>query len=317
MRLSARSSVRLSAWIAALALAAGPLAAQTDSQLVHVVQLAQDGQGDSARALVTRILATTAPLDSLYPQALYTSGLVARTVEDMRRAYQRVVVEFTSSSWADDALLRLALLDYADGNPANALQKLDRIRSDYPGSPLIPMAAYWAAKSAFDLKKLAEGCQWLSDGLAGVGDNVELQNQLDYLNGRCSPEAIARAESTQVQPAPRAPAPKAQAPAPSTPAPKVAPPAAAPAPAPAAATATGTAPASQSWSVQVGAVKTQAAADQLVESLKSVGFPSRIVSEGGYLKVRAGPYPDRAAALAAAAKIRVMKGGTPYVVQDH
>jgi cell division septation protein DedD len=314
MSLPACPPVRLSAWFLACTLVAAPLAAQTDSQLVHVVQLAQDGQGDSARALVSRILATTSPLDSLYPQVLYTSGLVARTVDDMRRAYQRVAVEFTSSSWADDALLRLALLDYADGNPGNALQKLDRIRSDYPDSPLIPMASYWAAKSAFDLKKVAEGCKWLSDGLAGVGDNVELQNQLTYLNGRCTPEAVAQAESAQVQPAGRAPAPKAPVPAPVTPTPKPPPPAAAPAPSAAATTAT--TPSRESWSVQVGAVKTQEAADQLVASLKSVGYPSRIVSEGGFLKVRAGPYPDRATATAAAAKIRVIRGGSPYVVRD-
>jgi cell division septation protein DedD len=297
---------RLPAFLVAVAFAAAPLAAQTDSQLVQVVQLAQDGQGDSARALVNRILATTAPLDSLYPQVVYTSGLVAKTVDAMRRAYQRVVVEFTFSSWADDALLRLALLDYADGNPTAALQKLNRLRSDYPGTPLVPMAAYWAAKSAFDLKKLPEGCAWLSDGLAAVGDNIELQNQLDYLNGRCSPGAIAAAESTQAQPAPRTPAPKAPAPKPAAP---VTAPANAPAPAPAATSG-------ESWSVQVGAVKTQEAADQLVAGLKSVGYPSRIVSEGGYLKVRAGPYPDRAAATAAAAKIKVLKGGAPYVVRD-
>jgi cell division septation protein DedD len=301
---TARKSFR--ALLMALVLAAAPLAAQTDSQLVQVVQLAQDGQGDSARALVNRILATTAPLDSLYPQVVYTSGLVAKTVDAMRRAYQRVVVEFTFSSWADDALLRLALLDYADGNPTAALQKLNRLRSDYPGTPLVPMAAYWAAKSAFDLKKLPEGCAWLSDGLAAVGDNIELQNQLDYLNGRCSPGAIAAAESTQAQPAPRTPAPKAPAPKPAAP---VTAPANAPAPAPAATSG-------ESWSVQVGAVKTQEAADQLVAGLKSVGYPSRIVSEGGYLKVRAGPYPDRAAATAAAAKIKVIKGGAPYVVRD-
>jgi cell division septation protein DedD len=306
---------RLPALVLALALAAAPLAAQTDSMLIRVVQLAQDGQGDSARALVTRILATTSPLDSLYPQALYTSGLVAKTVDNMRRAYQRVVVEFTTSSWADDALLRLALLDYADGNPSSALQKLDRIRSDYPDSPLIPMAAYWAAKSAFDLKKLAEGCKWLSDGLAGVGDNVELQNQLDYLNGRCTPEAIARAESTQVQPAPKPPTPRPAAPTPKTPAPKQPPPSATPAPAAASATATAP-PGPETWSVQVGAVKTRDAADALVAGLKSVGYPSRIVSEGGYFKVRAGPYPDHATAMAAAAKIRVLKGGSAYVVQD-
>lgn len=269
-----------------MALTAAPLAAQTDSQLVHVVQMAQEGQGDSARSLMGRIVATTSPADSLYPEVLYTSGLVARTVPEMRRAYQRVSVEYASSNWADDALLRLGLLDFADGNPAGTLKNVERIRTDYPTSPLMPVASYWGARAAFDLKRTADGCRWLDEGEAAVGDNIELKNQLDYLQSRCAPGMIPPADSAPADTAKTLPPP---------------PPAA---------------PVKGGYSVQIGAVKTQAAADDLLKSLTGAGFPGRIVKEGGYLKVRAGPYPSRAAADAAAAKLKAARGGTPYVVQD-
>jgi hypothetical protein len=278
--------LRTGSWLARvcgalLFFGAAPLAAQTDSQLVRVVQMAQEGQGDSARSLMGRILATTSPADSLYPEVLYTSGLVARTVPEMRRAYQRVSVEYAASAWADDALLRLGLLDFADGNPAGTLKNVERIRSDYPASSLMPVAAYWGARASFDLKRAADGCRWVDEGEAAVGDNIELKNQLDYLQNRCGPGMVAPPDST--------PPDTAKAPPP---------------------------PAKGGFSVQVGAVKTQAAADDLLKGLTGAGFSGRVVKEGGYFKVRAGPYPTRAAADAAAAKIKAARGGAPYVVQD-
>lgn len=275
---------RLPALVVVLALgSAAQAAAQSDSQLVHVVQMAQEGQGDSARSLMGRILATTSPSDSLYPEVLYTSGLVARTVPDMRRAYQRVSVEYAGSGWADDALLRLGLLDFADGNPAGTLKNVERIRSDYPSSSLLAVAAYWGARASFDLRRTADGCRWLDEGQASVGDNIELKNQLDYLQSRCAAGLIPPAESTLADSG-KAPPPPA--------------------------------PVKSGYSVQIGAVKDQAAADGLLKTLTSAGLSGRIVKEGGYLKVRAGPYPTRAAADAAAAGIKAAQGGAPYVVQD-
>ncbi|HKV72930.1 MAG TPA: SPOR domain-containing protein [Gemmatimonadales bacterium] len=281
---------RIASWpalagAALLVLASAPLAAQTDSQLVRVVQMAQEGQGDSARSLMNRILATTSPGDSLYPEVLYTSGLVARTVPEMRRAYQRVSVEYGASAWADDALLRLGLLDFADGNPAGTLKNVERIRSDYPASPLMAVAAYWGARASFDLKRPAEACHWVDEGEAGVGDNVELKNQLDYLQNRCGPGMVAAPDTTKVDSS------------------KVPPPLPPPA-------------AKGGYSVQIGAVKTEAAANDLLKALTGAGYPGHIVKEGGYFKVRAGPYPTRTAADQAAAKIKAARGGAPYVLQD-
>ena len=111
-----------------LVLFATPTLAQTDSTLAAAVRLAQDGQGDSARAVVRRVLVVTTPTDSLYPQTLYTMGLVSQSVDEMRRNYQRISVEYATSPWADDAVLRLAMLDYAAGDPNGTARHVERIR---------------------------------------------------------------------------------------------------------------------------------------------------------------------------------------------
>ena len=104
--------------------------AQTDPRLVEIIRQAQQGQGDSARLKVQRLLASTPPSDTLYPQIVYTQAMVANDAGDMRRQLQRVAVEYSSSSWADDALLRLVQLDYASGNLDGAARNLERIRLD-------------------------------------------------------------------------------------------------------------------------------------------------------------------------------------------
>ena len=101
-------------------------AAQNDPRLAAAVRLSQDGLSDSARAVAGRILAATQPTDSLYPEALYTVGLLAATEQDRRLYLRRVVVDYTQSEWADDALLHLAQLDYSSGSPDAAVRQIGR-----------------------------------------------------------------------------------------------------------------------------------------------------------------------------------------------
>lgn len=275
--LAAGRSMRHAALLVALAglALAGPARAQDDPRLRDALRLAQEGASDSARGLVTRLLAATPATDTLYPQMLYTMGLVSRSVADMRRNYTRVAVEYANSAWADDALYRLGLLDYAAGDQAGAVRQFERVRNDYPDSPLLPAAAEWAARALFEQRKPPEACAWLTLGLAGVGEDVELRNRLDFLNGRCAPGA--------------------------------APPAAA-------AESTVTAPPTAGFAVQVGAVNSQAAADRIAADLKAAGFTAYVVREAGLFKVRAGPFPDRAAATQAAEQIRRKLGGSPFII---
>ena len=180
-----------------LALAGVPssASAQSDPRLVDAVRAAQEGRGDSARTIVDRLLTATPPSDTLYPQILYTQAMVAGTAGDMRRLLQRVTVEYGTSSWADDALLRLVQMDYATRNFDGAARNLERLKLDFPATPLLPQAAYWAGRTYFDTNNPSAACRWLADGMAQARNDVEVQNQLGYLYQRCDLRADTGAQA--------------------------------------------------------------------------------------------------------------------------
>jgi cell division septation protein DedD len=338
----------LARWLAAsgLVLALSGMAssaiAQTDPRLVDAVREAQEGRGDSARTTVDRLLAATPTTDTLYPQILYTQAMVAGTAGDMRRLLQRVTVEYGTSSWADDALLRLVQMDYATRNFDGAARNLERLKLDFPATPLLPQAAYWAGRTYFDANNPAAACRWLADGMAQARNDVELQNQLGYLYQRCDFRAdtgaqaattdTARADSTgrvppgaqaasapvPTQPPGVANAPPSAAnppPGAANPSPGAAnaPPAAAPTPVspPAGAAA----PAARTiYRVQIAAVATRKGAEDAARKARPLGLSVVTVEEKGLYKVRLGEYPTREAAQNAAASLKARLGGSPFVV---
>jgi DNA polymerase-3 subunit delta len=338
----------LSALTALTALSAAPAGAQTDPRLLDAVRNAQEGKSDSARTKVRRVLAATAPNDTLYPQIIYTQAMVASDANDMRRQLQRVAVEYSASSWADDALLRLVQLDYASGNLEGAGRNLERIRRDYPGSALLPQASYWAARTYFDQKNPELACRWVSEGLAGSRGNIELQNQLGYLDQRCasvraaapavgapradsqSTVAMGRPDSVRGPAARPDTASPAATPTPpvATPQPRTAPaPVTPPSPPPAAArpdtarptttTAGGQAPAAGGrFRIQVTAVRTLPGAEKIARNMRAKGLDARVVEEAGLYKVRIGNYATRSDAAAALPDIKAQLGGSPFVVAE-
>jgi cell division septation protein DedD len=324
----------LSAFSAFCALSAS---AQTDPRLIEVIRDAQEGQGDSARTKVQRLLAATPPGDTLYPQIVYTQAMVASDAADMRRQLQRVAVEHSSSSWADDALLRLVQLDYASGNLDGAARNLERIRQDYPGSALLPQAAYWAARTYFDRKNPELACRWIADGMTASQGNVELQNQLGYLNQRCSTVTLAARPPLDSQPAIAAASPDTarpvapQADTTALPVPRADTTRHPRAPPPTPATvrrdsvrvdSVGTPPARQAarpsgrFRIQITAVRTAAAAQDIARRLKARGMAPVTVQEGGLYKVRLGEYASKAEAAAALPEIKAKLGGSPFVVAE-
>jgi SPOR domain len=176
--------------------------AQTDARLRSAVQLAAEGLPDSATAIVNGLLALTPVSDPLYPEILYTQGSIARTTVEMQRSFQKVVVEYPTSPWADDALLRLAQLDFAARNYAGTVRGAEQLRADDPSSPLIPSASYWAARAEFELGKTADGCAWVTRGLASGGSDVEAMNRLQFLQGRCTPAGDSSAPVSPAAPPP-------------------------------------------------------------------------------------------------------------------
>lgn len=333
--------------------ATSPAAAQTDPRLVQAVAVAQDGNRDSATALVRAVREGAAAGSPLYAEALYTTSILATNPDTMRRMLQQVIVEQSLSPWADDALLRLAQLDYASGNLPAAMRDLERLRTDFPNSDVFADASFWAARTYFDARQERPGCEWVGMGLARAGDTPStVRDQLQVFARRCSATALSEG-SAKAPPAPprdtivlaqadsldarretrdsvdrssvvgrqssdasrdtqdvvvrdstsRVPSPASGAlvarldtttrdPRPTTREPRPA----------------------TVYRVQVVAAATQAAADVAVRKLRELGYDSRIVSEGGYFKVRAGGYGSRSDATAAVQRLRSSFAGAFLVV---
>jgi len=257
------------------------LSAQTDSRLVGALRLAQSGQVDSGRAIIRRLLATLPPSDTSYPQALLAAAKVAPDAATVGSHLNRVVVEYGTSPWADDALLLLTQLYYAQRDPAQTVQSAEHLNRDYPDSPLRPRADFTAARAYFELKNETRGCQLIQQALDGAGDDVEFKNQVGFYAARCS-----------------APSPAASAPSPDT------------APKP-----SGSGP--HAYAVQVLAVKSAAQVDDMLTRLRVMGFDARVVRDStGYFKVRVGRYATREEAARTQQRLKTKMGGQPFVVDE-
>lgn len=261
---------------------ATPVAAQQDSALAAAVQLATEGQGDSARALVARRMAGLTPADPLYAEALFAAGIVAGDAERSMNYFRRVSIEYSSSPWADRALLRMAQLAFAGGDAASAQRAAQKIVSDYPLSPVLGEAKFWAGRALLELGNPQDGCLLLGQAEAESGPDVELANRARYHLQRCS--ALARGDTAQP---PAAPTPPQRAGGPV-------------------------------YSVQVAAVGSAAAADELMRSLRASGYDdSHVVrAPDGLFKVRVGRYTRRDDAQRVAAEVKQRLGGSPFVVEE-
>jgi cell division septation protein DedD len=288
--------------VVALATGFGDASAQSDPRVLAAVRLAQDGRIDSARTSLGALEKSIAPSDSTFAQVLYAQGLVAPTVDEARQRLQRVVTEYPLSGWADDAVVRLAQLEYANGDPAAAVRQLDKFHGDYAASPLFPTAAVWAGRSLLRAKDSLVGCRWVSEGLGRVGQDAATRRELAKLATACGNKAVAVRDT--VKPpivrdtaTPAVVSPTVLAPAAAKPEPT--PPSRAPA-----------------WRIQVIAAGSAADADAQLLRARRAGFDAIVVREGNFHKVRVGSYTTRAEAAAAAARVKAKLGGQPFVVHD-
>jgi len=270
--------------VALLVLAVGPsgrLAAQTDSRLVEALRLAQSGQVDSGRAIVRRLLATLSPGDSIFPQALLAAAKIAPDAPTVASNLNRIVLEYGGSPWADDALLLLTQLYFAQHDPAQTVQFAERLNRDYPDSPLRPRASFYGGRAYFELKNETRGCELIRQAQDGAGDDVEFKNQVSFYVSRCSAPATATTTTTTTTP----PA--------------------------------DTSAKTRAYAVQVLAVKSAAQVDEMLTRLKVMGFQARVVRDStGFFKVRVGRYATREEAQRAQARLKQRVGGQPFVVDE-
>ncbi len=282
------------------------LQAQDNPAIKAAIQLAASGQGDSARRIVASELAKAKPGDPAYIEALYWSGRLAASGDSAERALRRVAIEYSNSAWADQALLQLAQLALAAGNGAGALQLAQRLRNDYPTSPLRSRAALWAGRAAFEVGDAASACALLDSARAEAPDDVEFLNQVAFYRGRCAVvQSMQRADTALARPAPAAPAP----------APDTTHPAAAPAPPAATAPAATAAAPAPRFEVQVRATRSDRIARDVAARVTREGMHAHVdKGSDGILRVRVGPYASEHEATAAADRLRRLLGGHPFVV---
>ena len=287
-----RSDGRTVGLIAAVALlSVSPtvrLSAQTDARLLEALRLAQSGQVDSGRAIVRRLLATLPPSDSSYPQALLAAAKIAPDAVTVASNLNRIVVEYGASPWADDALLLLTQLYFAQHDPAQTVQAAERLNRDYPDSPLRARANFSAARAYFELKNETRGCELIQQALDGSGDDVEFKNQVSFYASRCAaaPPPATTAATT-----------------PSTPTPSD--------------TGTKATSGPHTYAVQILAVKSAAQVDEMLTRLKVMGFAARVVRDStGFFKVRVGHYATREEAVRSQRRLKQKVGGQPFVVDE-
>lgn len=255
------------------------LSAQSDVRLVNALRLAQNGQVDSARAVIRRVLTTLTPGDSVYPQALLAGAKVAPDATTVANNLNRIVLEYGSSPWADDALLLLTQLYFAQRDAAQTIQAAERLRRDYPDSPLRYRADFPAARAYFELKNEVRGCELIQESLAGANaaGEVEFTNQVSFYASRCTSATTpppARVDSTAR-----------------------------------------TAP--KTYAVQVLAVKSTVQVDDMLTRLKVMGFDARVVRDtSGFFKVRVGHFASREEAQQVQQRLRTRVGGQPFIVEE-
>jgi len=260
------------------------LAAQQPDTLRAVALRVAQTRPDSGRAMMRRLLASLSPQDSLYPGALFTAGMLAPDAGLIATNLQRVVVEYGRSVWADSALVALVKLYFAQGDLAATAQAAERLRRDYPDSPLRPRADLTGARAYFDMKDDVHGCALIREALDGAGADVEFKNQVTFYAPRCAVVPAGPVAGTTPTPGDTQTKPAAPA---------------------------------STYAVQVLAVKSASQVDEMLTRLKVMGFDARVVRDtSGLFKVRVGRYATHDEAAQVQRRLKTRLGGQPFVVEE-
>jgi hypothetical protein len=259
------------------AVATTPAIGQQDSLMLEAVRLATEGQGDSARSIVRGQMRTLSSGEAMFPEVLFTAGVIAQNTDSALAYFRRVSIEYGNSAWADRALLRMAQFAYAQGDAQNAARSAVRVLIDYPTSPVRAEASFIAARAYLDMRDVDEGCRLLRQARDDAGEDVEVRNRAAFYLQRC--DSMAAGE------APRQPSTRPQQ------------------------------PSGPGFAVQVAAVSNAVAADQVMRQITDAGHEAVVVVEEGLYKVRVGRFANRAQAQELAAELRQRIGGRPFVVE--
>jgi cell division septation protein DedD len=273
-----------------VAAGAGAQEAQTTGQRIHA--LVTRGDSAAARRLADSLVANSGAVVLDAAEGLYWRGALARSRDSARVDLSRVVVEYSQTATAGDALYRLAMMDLASGDRASARRRLVRAGRDYTTSITTGDAALELATLLIADGSMRDGCAALDSALQHIpAEQVEKRNRVSYMRRPCAQaEAEASADTTVSAGRGVTKAPEAASSGTSGRGARAA-----------------AAPATVArWSVQVGAFNTRAEADRAAQRLTTRGYEARVTGERPF-RVRIGRYAKRAEASALVAKLKAEK----------
>jgi cell division septation protein DedD len=274
--------------------------------------LVEHGRGDEGRALVDSLVGAAESGSPAYAEALWWRAALARDVAGAERDLRTLVTELPASPRAVEAALRLAQLDLARGRPADARERLERLRREQPDGGTRALAAYWLARAQLDAGDARTACAMLNEAAGGVlpGDpaarqlvalrrrlpGCELTVAIGSAVGAREVGAPAGAADTPPGGPPRVPDSTTADPAPTRgeATPSASPPASPSAEPSAAPSAT----ARGGFTVQVAAYDRREPAEQAAARLLRRGVEARVSGTAAPFRVRVGRVPSRAAAAA-------------------
>lgn len=147
-------------------LLSGTVGAQ-GSLLDEVERLADRGEVQDARQALARWQSDygeSAPLEQK-ARAWFLSGRLADDAPSAELEYLRVIIEGSTTPYADDALLRLAQYKHAQGEYGRAIEYLGRLRRDFPTSENAAAGLLWISKAARALGDVERACEAAEQGL--------------------------------------------------------------------------------------------------------------------------------------------------------
>jgi cell division septation protein DedD len=293
-----------------------PVAAQVsrpqaglDPVFVRAQQMITAGHDSAGRAVLDSVLAAAPEGTSRYAEALFWRGRFNKTSAGAERDYRRLVVEYALSPRAAESLLLLAQLEMTRRDRVSARMHLERLQREHPGSSVSTRGSVMLAQLAFNDGDDAVGCSAVAAAKESVSaTDVEVRNQLDYYNTRCSNVAARQAARDSAATTPPAAAPTPSDPAASS---DSATPRSTASERAAAGGGGGGGRVTREFSVQVAAYGTRAEAEAHAKRLSGWGYNARVVGGARPFRVRVGRYASRDRAESARRQV----GGRAIVVE--
>ncbi len=148
----------------------GMAATQEASLLDQAESLADRGEAREALQALARWesdFGESAPLEER-ARAWFLAGRLTEGGEEAELHYLRVIIEGSTTRYADDALLRLGQYKYAQSEYTKVVEYLGRLRRDYPTSEHGPEALLWVARASRQLGDADRACSAAAQGLMEI-----------------------------------------------------------------------------------------------------------------------------------------------------